>query len=51
MSATPPRVHRGAPTLGEHTDEVLESLGVSAEERAALREQGVLGKATASAAR
>lgn len=51
MAATPPQVRRGAPMLGEHTDEVLESLGVSAEERAALREQGVLGKATARAVR
>jgi formyl-CoA transferase len=43
MSATPTTVTRGAPTLGEHTDEVLESLGIGADERSALRERGVLG--------
>ena len=43
MSATPTAVTRGAPTLGEHTDEVLESLGIGADERSALRERGVLG--------
>jgi formyl-CoA transferase/CoA:oxalate CoA-transferase len=43
MSATPTTVTRGAPTLGEHTDEVLESLGIDAAERSELRERGVLG--------
>lgn len=45
LAGSPAKVTRGAPTLGEHTDEVLESLGVSAEERASLRERGVLGRA------
>jgi crotonobetainyl-CoA:carnitine CoA-transferase CaiB-like acyl-CoA transferase len=45
MSGSPTAVSRGAPTLGEHTDEVLESLGVRADERTALRERGVLGGA------
>ena len=32
------------PRLGQHTDEVLEAeLGLSAEERAGLRERGVVG--------
>lgn len=51
MSATPPQVTRGAPVLGEHTDEVLESLGIAAEERQALRERGVLGGGSTGARR
>jgi crotonobetainyl-CoA:carnitine CoA-transferase CaiB-like acyl-CoA transferase len=42
MDATPARYRRAPPLLGEHTDEVLESFGVDAAERAALREQGVI---------
>jgi crotonobetainyl-CoA:carnitine CoA-transferase CaiB-like acyl-CoA transferase len=45
MSASATAVTRGAPTLGEHTDEVLESLGIGADERSALRARGVLGGA------
>ena len=40
--AAPGDVTRGAPGLGQHTDEVLESYGVGAEERARLRAQGVI---------
>ena len=42
MQGSPGAVTRGAPTLGQHTDEVLEEFGVSADERARLREQGVI---------
>ena len=38
----PCRLRRGAPGLGEHTDEVLDALGVNAAERARLRGRGVL---------
>jgi crotonobetainyl-CoA:carnitine CoA-transferase CaiB-like acyl-CoA transferase len=42
MSATPPSMRRLAPGYGEHTDEVLGELGVSADEIAALRADGVV---------
>jgi crotonobetainyl-CoA:carnitine CoA-transferase CaiB-like acyl-CoA transferase len=42
LLGSPGHVTRGAPTLGEHTDELLESIGVGAAERAALRERGVI---------
>ncbi|HEV3317865.1 MAG TPA: CoA transferase [Candidatus Angelobacter sp.] len=37
LSATPGSIRHRAPTLGEHTDEVLRELGYSAEDIAALR--------------
>jgi formyl-CoA transferase len=43
LSATPGRIRRPAPGLGEHTDEVLRSAGFSAEEVAALRAEGAVG--------
>jgi crotonobetainyl-CoA:carnitine CoA-transferase CaiB-like acyl-CoA transferase len=43
MSATPPEVHRRAPMLGEHTEEILGGAGFSADEIAALRRAGALG--------
>ncbi len=43
MSATPCDVHRPAPTLGQHTDDVLrERLGLAPEEIASLRERKVI---------
>ena len=42
---TPAQVRRPPPLLGEHTDAVLEELGVGAAERARLRAQGVIGPA------
>ena len=44
MSATPARVHRPAPCLGQHNDQVLRDLlGLSADELDVLREKGVIG--------
>ncbi|MFM7140477.1 MAG: CaiB/BaiF CoA transferase family protein [Alphaproteobacteria bacterium] len=42
LKGSPGRVVRGAPGLGEHTDEVLESFGVDAAERERLRAAGVI---------
>ncbi|MBW2419534.1 MAG: CoA transferase [Deltaproteobacteria bacterium] len=43
FSATPASVSRHAPALGEHSDDVLTELGLSAAELEELREKGVLG--------
>jgi crotonobetainyl-CoA:carnitine CoA-transferase CaiB-like acyl-CoA transferase len=44
MGVTPPAYRAAPPTLGQHTDEVLEDLlGLSAAERHRLREAGVIG--------
>jgi len=43
FSAAPAHVSRHAPSLGEHSDEILAELGLSEAERAELREQGVVG--------
>lgn len=40
---TPAGVDRGAPLLGEHTDEILGEVGLSADEIGALHDAGVLG--------
>jgi crotonobetainyl-CoA:carnitine CoA-transferase CaiB-like acyl-CoA transferase len=45
FSATPPSIRRGAPGLGEHTDEVLGEIGYSAAEIAGLRAAGAMGRA------
>jgi formyl-CoA transferase len=42
LSGTPGMVRRPAPTLGQHTDEVLKELGKSPEEIARLREEGAV---------
>ncbi len=42
LSRTPTSVRSGAPALGAHTDEILAELGVDAEEREALRRDGVV---------
>jgi crotonobetainyl-CoA:carnitine CoA-transferase CaiB-like acyl-CoA transferase len=43
FSETPTRLHRGAPRLGEHTEEVLRELGLAASEIDRLRRRGVIG--------
>lgn len=42
LSATPPVLRRAPPALGQHTQEVLAEMGLSAAEIAGLRERGVL---------
>ena len=42
LSATPGAVRHAAPRLGQHTDEVLAQVGISAERIAALRKSGVI---------
>jgi len=42
FSRTPTRIRTGPPALGEHTDAILEALGVGEEERAQLRSDGVI---------
>ena len=42
LSATPGGIQSQAPALGEHTDAVLERLGVDADQRARWREQGLI---------
>ena len=41
-SDTPPQMRSTAPALGQHTDELLEALGISAPERERLREAGII---------
>jgi crotonobetainyl-CoA:carnitine CoA-transferase CaiB-like acyl-CoA transferase len=43
FSKTPAEIRYGAPTLGEHTEEIVAELGYSPEEAAALRAEGVIG--------
>jgi crotonobetainyl-CoA:carnitine CoA-transferase CaiB-like acyl-CoA transferase len=42
LSATPAEIRRRAPTLGEHTDEILAELGFTSDQIAAFRRQGVV---------
>ena len=42
LSETPGTYRRPAPLVGEHTDEILASLGYGAAEIAALRAEGVI---------
>src|SRR5437660_12174351 len=44
FSQTPPAIRRGAPALGEHTDQVLGEIGYSAADIAALRAAGAFGR-------
>lgn len=46
MDGTPSEISRPAPTLGQHTDEVLQEIGLGKEEVDALRSAGVLGNAS-----
>ena len=43
FEGTPAEVTRGAPHLGEHTDDILAELGLSQAQIAKLRAQGVIG--------
>ena len=45
LSATPVQLRRPPPLLGQHTEEVLGELGITAAERQALRALGVIGPA------
>jgi crotonobetainyl-CoA:carnitine CoA-transferase CaiB-like acyl-CoA transferase len=42
LSATPARLRRPAPELGEHTDQILAAAGYAPDQIAALREAGVV---------
>jgi crotonobetainyl-CoA:carnitine CoA-transferase CaiB-like acyl-CoA transferase len=42
LSATPPRIHRGAPLAGEHTREILTELGIPGTRAEELLEAGVV---------
>ena len=42
LSATPGRLGEGGPALGQHTDEVLDELGIDSETRAKLRAAGII---------
>ena len=48
FSQTPPAIRRGAPALGEHTDQVLGEIGYSTAEIADLRAAGAFGAAKRS---
>ncbi|UXZ54441.1 CoA transferase [Halomonas sp. 7T] len=42
LSATPGRLGNGGPKLGQHTDDVLDELGIDHETRAKLRQAGII---------
>ncbi|MDP6474871.1 MAG: CoA transferase [Alphaproteobacteria bacterium] len=42
LSRTPFRIHSPTPELGQHSDEILDELGISAAEISGLRERGVV---------
>jgi formyl-CoA transferase len=49
FEGTPATLRRGAPRLGEHTDQILGELGLSAQEIDRLRRRGVFGAVAAEA--
>jgi crotonobetainyl-CoA:carnitine CoA-transferase CaiB-like acyl-CoA transferase len=49
LSDTPPRVSQPSPALGEHTEELLSSLGIDRDERERLRKSGIIRAGDASA--
>jgi crotonobetainyl-CoA:carnitine CoA-transferase CaiB-like acyl-CoA transferase len=50
LSATPVRIQRAPPLLGQHTDEILAGLGLDAAARTQLRQAGVTGGTASGAA-
>jgi len=50
FQGTPTALRRGAPQLGEHTDEILAQLGLSTDAIDALRREGIVGKGPADEA-
>ena len=46
LSATPVQLRRPPPLLGQHTDEVLQEMGIDAAARQGLRQRGVIGSTT-----
>jgi crotonobetainyl-CoA:carnitine CoA-transferase CaiB-like acyl-CoA transferase len=44
LSKTPPKMRAAAPLLGEHTDVVLQELGLSAAEIASLGQTGIVAR-------
>jgi len=42
LSRTPFRVHSATPELGEHTDEILDGLGINAADVSSLKERGIV---------
>ena len=42
LSATPGRLGNGGPNLGQHTDDVLDELGIDQETRTKLRQAGII---------
>lgn len=42
LSATPGRIGNGGPALGQHTDDVLDELGIDHDTRAKLRQAGII---------
>ncbi|SVD24679.1 uncharacterized protein METZ01_LOCUS377533, partial [marine metagenome] len=42
LSRTPFRIHSATPELGEHTDEILDGLGIKAADVSSLKERGIV---------